>query len=211
MKIFDNIKNVLVNTAISSGNIMVISGILVYLISGNLLGLIYSIALIVGSILNLFIKEGLKLLFPNSLFLKRPSISKRGCGIVRQCLSVKELNLLRKNMPQGMPSGHSQMAVFSSFFWILFLWKNMRYTKDYPNYLLWTSTIILSLLGISIMISRSFLVENCHTIPQIIVGGIIGGFYAWFIYGLIEHYYPTLLEKKDIKSNESKNKSISNV
>lgn len=211
MKIFDNVKNVLVNTAISSGNIMVISGILVYLISGNLLGLIYSIALIICSILNLFFKEGLKLLFPNSLFLKRPSISKRGCGIVRQYLSDKELNLLSKNMPQGMPSGHSQMAVFSSVFWIMFLWKHMRYTKDYPNYLLWSSTIILSLLGVLIMISRSYLVENCHTIPQILVGGIIGGLYAWFIYGLIEHYYPSLLEKKDTKSNNTNDKSISNV
>ena len=68
----------------------------------------------------------------------------------------------------GMPSGHSQNAIFFSTYVIL----NLIYSKY--NYLTKVYGIILfTLAGVGIMYSRVYL--KCHTVEQVIAGGLIGG------------------------------------
>ena len=188
-----NVENVLGNTAISSGNTIVICGIIVTLITGNILGIIFSTSVVTSALINVGLKKTLKYFFPNVLFFKRPEISKRGCGISRKCLQRAIQNPTTQPDAQGMPSGHSQTVAFASTFWILYIWRYLRHTKKYNSYMLWPSTIILLLLGISVMISRSFLVENCHSLPQILIGGLIGVALAFLFYWLIEKYKPSWL------------------
>ena len=188
-KMEENIINLLRNTAISSGNTIVIAGILVSLITGKILGFIFSGSVLISAIINTGLKHGFKAiesLLPINIPLKRPSISKKGCGISIKCLP----NVNDNPDEQGMPSGHSQTATFAATFWILYIWRYMRHTKSYNVYYLWPATIIIGLLGLLIIISRSFLVENCHTIAQIFVGGIIGIGLAILFYWLIEKYVP---------------------
>jgi len=198
-KIKASIENILRNTAISSGNTIVISGILVSLITGKILGLIFSGGVIVNALLNVFFKESLHFFFPDTKILKRPEISKKGCGVTVKCLP----NAIPNPDEQGMPSGHSQTATFSATFWILYIWRYLRHTKNYNSYMLWPATILLSLLAILIIISRSFLVENCHTILQIIFGGAIGVSFAFLVYWLIEKFIPSWLGEP-LKTDEKK-------
>lgn len=184
-----NLENILRNTAISSGNTIVISGILVSLITGKILGLIFSGGVIFNAILNIIFKELLHFFFPDAKILKRPEISKKGCGVSVKCLPTAIPNPDK----QGMPSGHSQTATFSATFWILYIWRYLRHTKNYNSYMLWPATILLSLLAVLVIISRSYLVENCHTILQIVFGGIIGSFVALLVYWLIEKFIPSWL------------------
>lgn len=189
----NNIIDTLRNTCISSGNIIIFSGIISSLISGKMIGLIFSAGLLINIFLNVLFKYILKIFFPNYIPFLRPSISKKGCGITIKCLPYKISN----TKEQGMPSGHSQMATFSSTFWILYIWRYLRYTKMYNHAILYPSTFILILLSIIIMISRSFLVENCHTVLQIIIGGILGILFSWGFYTIIENFAPKLLDNKN--------------
>jgi len=75
----------------------------------------------------------------------------------------------------GMPSGHSQNAVFFSTYVIM----NMLDS----NISLHQKTFGISLficLALGIMYSRVYL--NCHTIPQVVVGGLIGFLLAKIYY-----------------------------
>ena len=70
-----------------------------------------------------------------------------------------------KTTSYGMPSGHSQEATGFATYMIL---KNLSY-----GYALFDiRNVILSGLAIFIMYSRVYL--NCHTIQQVIIGGMIG-------------------------------------
>lgn len=68
----------------------------------------------------------------------------------------------------GMPSGHSQNAVFFSTYVILnLIYGNFKYlTKAY-------GIIFFTLIAIGIMYSR--VLFKCHTVEQVIAGGLIGG------------------------------------
>tara|TARA_A100001015_G_C14969983_1_gene704677 strand:- start:484 stop:1059 length:576 start_codon:yes stop_codon:yes gene_type:complete len=67
----------------------------------------------------------------------------------------------------GMPSGHSQNAVFFSTYIIL----NMMDTMS-NNFTRMIGMIIFILLPLGIMYSRVYF--KCHTIEQVIIGGLFG-------------------------------------
>ena len=70
-----------------------------------------------------------------------------------------------KTTSYGMPSGHSQEATGFTTYMIL---KNI-----YNGYALYDiRNIILSSLALFIMYSRVYL--NCHTVQQVIIGGLFG-------------------------------------
>ena len=74
----------------------------------------------------------------------------------------------------GMPSGHSQMVWFVAIYLILAIFRNNRELQ------VATKLIIYSVLvssAIIISYSRVF-IDKCHTIEQVIVGGLIGSFTA---------------------------------
>tara|TARA_B110000977_G_scaffold8761_1_gene11618 strand:+ start:2514 stop:3068 length:555 start_codon:yes stop_codon:yes gene_type:complete len=68
----------------------------------------------------------------------------------------------------GMPSGHSQSAIFFSTYMILHL-INSNYNKLTKN----AGIGLFSILGIMVMYSRVYF--KCHTIQQVLIGGLLGG------------------------------------
>ena len=87
----------------------------------------------------------------------------------------------------GMPSGHSQIAwAIATYIICKVLKKIIKHwiNKNYKQSLLLLFLIII-VISIATYISYSRVyIENCHTIQQVIVGGIIG-----IICGLLIYYY----------------------
>jgi membrane-associated phospholipid phosphatase len=87
----------------------------------------------------------------------------------------------------GMPSGHSQTAWLFSVYLIMHILYNNYYFNGYANHQI---NNILKIINITIiiciasMVSISRVIENCHTLQQVIIGGLIGciiGYYTYFI------------------------------
>ena len=66
-----------------------------------------------------------------------------------------------------MPSGHSLLAMFTAIFWSLYIINH--YKNDNKRMM---SLIVLNMSCVAVCLSRVYL--NCHTIQQVIIGGIIG-------------------------------------
>lgn len=62
----------------------------------------------------------------------------------------------------GMPSGHSLLIMMTTIFWSLYFNKKKQYHKS----------ILLMIIASIIMYSRILL--GCHTVQQVIIGGIFG-------------------------------------
>jgi len=96
-----------------------------------------------------------------------------------------DFNIFKKSY--GMPSGHSQIAWSISTYLICKIINHIYKSNLYSNksiikllmYLL--SIIILLIISIYISYGRVF-IENCHTIQQVIIGGIIGCICGFLIY-----------------------------
>ena len=103
-------------------------------------------------------------------------------------LAVKNGNLFifKNGIPHdifGMPSGHSQASIFST----IYIYLALRDIKVLYFF------IVISLITI---IQR--IVSNYHTIFQIIVGGIVGAMFGYYMYYLSqEHIKGVIEERKD--------------
>jgi membrane-associated phospholipid phosphatase len=69
----------------------------------------------------------------------------------------------------GMPSGHAQMAFFTS----VFIYLSLKHTNLSYLYLF-----------ITLLICYQRVKYEFHSIPQVIVGGIVGSGFAYFVYQL---------------------------
>jgi len=97
----------------------------------------------------------------------------------------------------GMPSGHSQLAwtvAIYFLFKIIYKFKNDKDDKDKDKTdnkatiimkYIWLCLSCILLIGIATYISYSRVyIEGCHTIQQVIVGGILG-----FLGGFLLYYF----------------------
>tara|TARA_B100001248_G_scaffold258079_1_gene241621 strand:- start:8 stop:550 length:543 start_codon:yes stop_codon:yes gene_type:complete len=75
----------------------------------------------------------------------------------------------------GMPSGHSQSTLFFSTYVILNLLDN-----NFSNNVKIIGILLFTLISLGIMYSRIYF--NCHTIQQVIIGGIIGIILGYLYY-----------------------------
>lgn len=66
----------------------------------------------------------------------------------------------------GMPSSHSAEVAF----FVAYYWKQV-------DSLMWK--VLLVLYGMAVMISRYM--KRCHSVSQIVVGGMVGGGMSWLI------------------------------
>ena len=106
---------------------------------------------------------------------RRPNGAKY-CG-----LFIDENNLEGKSTSFGMPSGHAMMSILTMVFWLSYF-----YNKNEKNIRTYISMILIIIITLSICYSRIIL--NCHTIQQVIVGGLFG-----ILFGLIGyHFYSTI-------------------
>ena len=84
------------------------------------------------------------------------------------------INKLLKYDIYGMPSGHAQMAFFTTIF-IYLAFNRKKY-------------IMIAYLMYSILISYQRVKENYHTVNQVFVGGIIGLLFGYFYHKFIDNY-----------------------
>jgi len=81
----------------------------------------------------------------------------------------------------GMPSGHAQACLFS----VVFIYLALRQTN-----------VLYIYIPLTLLTCYQRVVFNYHYINQIIVGGIIGSFYAKFIYQLAREQMKNKIREK---------------
>lgn len=80
----------------------------------------------------------------------------------------------------GMPSGHAQFAAFTAVYWL-------RYLNYYKKYDAKTPWFALGLVFYALFVPYSRVaLSKCHTVRQVIIGGIIGGVLGWVYYDFSE-------------------------
>jgi membrane-associated phospholipid phosphatase len=98
----------------------------------------------------------------------------------------------------GMPSGHSQIAWTVAtyiLFTIVYNFNNNKYENTNNNIktlnYIWffTSCILIIWIAFYISYSRVY-IEGCHTLQQVIVGGLIG-----IVSGFLVYYYENNIKK----------------
>ena len=141
--------------------IIILSSFLSYFLTFEFRYFMLGIALLANDISNCLFKNIIQKIFGDKiigLLGKRP-IGAKNCGFF-----YKSNNSLSKSY--GMPSGHSQNAAFFSTYTIL----NILDSNISKRIKLFSITLSIC-LPIGIMYSRVYL--NCHTVQQVIIGGII--------------------------------------
>ena len=81
----------------------------------------------------------------------------------------------------GMPSGHTQSSLFSTIFIFLSL-KNLNILRVY--------------LLISFIIMAQRVAFNHHSIPQVIVGAIVGGLFGYFMFYMAQNKLMGVIREK---------------
>ncbi len=163
-----------------------IYSILFGLLGTNLYLIILGCLLYSNAIFNKILKHIFKYIYEK---LKVDSLPILGKGIrpkgAINCGSMPTLkSYTRLSKSFGMPSGHSQTVWFLFGFGLLYLIKKFRnntlsFKNQTLNIILFIVSIIL-FLGISIYISSTRILKGCHTLQQVVLGGLIG-----FILGCI--------------------------
>ena len=155
--------------------ITMVSPLLGYFLTNEIDLLLLSITLLLNDGLNHFLKYNIvRPLMGNKRYGilgsgARPKGAK-DCGLFVGCKDP-----LSKKESYGMPSGHSQNVMLFSTYAILTL-MNGNYTDRMKN----IGYVLFSLLAIGIMYSRVYL--KCHTVQQVIIGGVIGLLLGYLYY-----------------------------
>jgi membrane-associated phospholipid phosphatase len=156
--------------------IIPIVSILCGIIFRNIMGIFLGLYVILCDGINHYVKILFKKLYGNKSSYPILGIGERPNG-ARHCGSfIYEHDLEGIPTSYGMPSGHSQMATLTATFLIMYLLN----TFGVNLYNIISIGIIL-FICIGILYSRFHL--KCHTIQQIIVGGLMG-----ILYGIIGYY-----------------------
>lgn len=145
-----------------SPRIFIIFGLLAYIVTGKLGYVMLSVYVVVTEIIVNILKNFFGENLPESL-------SKRPGGV----------NCDPYGSDIGMPSGHSAIAAMFTTFVIAKIWAT-------PGFALFKilRSVLMMVFALSIMVSRTGFLENCHTTPQVIVGGFVGvvmGLLFWWL------------------------------
>lgn len=160
-------------------NTIVQAGFLAGIMTGHTLPIAFSIAALVNEEINAPLKRVFRWLQPRNADWKRPlNMPATGCGSFARCASSQGEGpglLPRGRRPQGMPSGHTQAVTFAAAFWTAWLLEH-RKEPIIPIIVVWA-------LAAAVGLSR--ITQHCHTLGQVLVGGLIGsslgyGTYAAF-------------------------------
>jgi len=145
--------------------LVLLASIIMYMYTQNIDFIFLTLALAINDTFNGFLKHYMfKPIMGNKKwpilgYGKRPKGAKN-CGIIAQSPPVKAKSY-------GMPSGHASTALFFSTYLIRHL-LDSNFKKNVEI----IGILILTLIAFGIMYSRVYL--KCHTIQQVIMGGLLG-------------------------------------
>ena len=169
----NDIKEMPLNIAKAFPIIIVVSGVLSSVVSGQGLGAVFAGgALVLGELLNWL----LKFLFSKISVagaMRRPNPPEMGCSAFGRCGKPASKQL------QGMPSGHAQVTTFALVFWLLYIWNR----KDKNTGVKATLTVCMLVIWYMVLYSRVYI--GCHTYLQVGVGAAIGGLLGWGYYAFL--------------------------
>jgi len=145
----------------------------------------YTVGLFLNSILNIVLKGFFMEPRPNEQDLKKFNLA----------ITTGKKFLFKNGIPFnifGMPSGHVQSALFSTIYIYLC---NYSYTNN--TYTIYNNTstlksgydILYLLVTISLITIFQRIYYKYHTILQVIVGGIVGGLFAYIMYYIANKNY----------------------
>ena len=154
--------------------ILELSCFICYLITNNIELLYIGLGLFINSRINNILKYIiLKPIFGNYIFGllgKRPDNAKN-CGYF---INYNENTV----NTYGMPSGHAQSVTFFLSYII-----NKYLNSNFSSMFKLISIIIFSIITICVMYSRIYF--NCHTVLQVVIGGLIGLYLGNLYYNFI--------------------------
>ena len=130
------------------------------------IGIYFGLFIAAMDIVNRGIKHGLR-----EYYGDREELPILGRGVrpegAKHCGSFIDLDSDGHPSSFGMPSGHAQVALITAMFWTLYLLNTYGWDiqNEFAIMLLWT-------ICLSVAYSRLYL--NCHTLEQVIFGGLLG-------------------------------------
>lgn len=149
-----------------SPRLVLIASIVGYISSKQVIFLRFVIYYLITELIAVLSKIITSAVFPLSMISRPPGAGNcKGCGVV-----AKSGDCYNASLEIGMPSGHSMTLTMASTFWILWVFQKTSYSNQTKMLLI----SMLSSVSISVMLSRTKLMENCHTIPQVVVGAFMG-------------------------------------
>lgn len=152
----------------ASPRTILIAVILAFIVSGKYITLRFTLYYMFTELIAIMSKKVSHKLFPNSQWIKRPIDAGHcmGCGTIYKCCK----DCIDASKQTGMPSGHSMTMMMTAVFWSMWIWRNSKESK----LLKITKISTLILLATIIIISRTVLIENCHTLLQVTIGSVVG-------------------------------------
>ena len=165
--------NLFLQLAIVYPCIVPLIGLIIFMICQNWIGLYFTLtSLLFGEGLNHLLKLIIKLIAPNYPLFQRPNPPEWGCS----CFPW-----VKTDTSFGMPSGHSQISLFTSTFWIMYLLEN--YPLNWKNGL---SILLLIFWGLYVPYTR--ISTGCHNFIQVLVGSLIGIIFGYLSYIFYKKY-----------------------
>lgn len=144
----------------------------------NNLSIYFSLLIIVIDVILITSLKGISRIIYNYINIENIpllGIGKRPGGAMYCGSFVDENNIGQLSTSFGMPSGHSIISMTTCIFWNLYIIDN--YPKSKKRDL---SLISLNSISLLVLFSRIWL--GCHTIQQVIIGGIVGSCVGYYGY-----------------------------
>tara|TARA_B100000686_G_C16767446_1_gene962778 strand:+ start:856 stop:1377 length:522 start_codon:yes stop_codon:yes gene_type:complete len=153
--------------------IIIFATILFSIIQLNKQNFVFGICLALSDIINHILKE-----YVAKPLMKNNKIPILGYGKRPSKTAIS--SMFSPDIPSdsyGMPSGHAQIASVFSTYWIFKTYEDEKIKEIYKILI----SIFLIFLVILVMYSRVYWMK-CHTMQQVIVGGIIGFIIGFGLY-----------------------------
>ena len=180
-KILNNYYNILKGLARAFPIVIPLTSIIFGFIFNFNTGIYFGIYAYVCDLVSHNLKIASKKIYGNKESLPLFGLGRRPNGAKYCGLFINEDNLEGKSTSFGMPSGHAASAILTMVFWIYYLINHQKI-----NLKTILSIILISIICLSVCLSRILL--NCHTIQQVIVGGLFGLLYGFIGYQFYLNY-----------------------
>lgn len=177
MKIsIDNFTHIFTNILITLPMSVATTGIFATIITGEYQYIFFSLLMLICDFINFILKKISRNLLEKSSysFGDRPSICGNRSGV--DCTGCGLYPKITPRHSWGMPSGHAQSTSFAATYWSLYLYN--KYINDKSKGKTVSKQKMYILIGLIWMLTLFVWVQRvyskCHSVAQVITGGVIG-------------------------------------
>jgi membrane-associated phospholipid phosphatase len=161
----------------ASPRIVLLAGFVAYLATKRMVCVRFLVYYLITEFFGVAAKQLTSAVLPMSMISRPKGAGNcKGCGVFPK----NDKGCVVAENQIGMPSGHSMTLTMAATFWILWVLQKSDLSKTAQIAL----SVMLGSVAVAVMISRTKLMENCHTPAQVLVGGTIGvglGFAFYYV------------------------------